>query len=72
MQSGGDTVAFVVTSTVEGEFHIHGYALEWDVTPDQEVVAWFKANATERFPLEVHSAGDEEGGVPAGYLNVNP
>lgn len=67
----GDTVVFILQSQVQGSFHVHGYNREWDITSGEEAKAWFVANATGRFPLEIHVSG-EESGVPAGYLEVQP
>ncbi len=42
--------------------HLHGYDLEFVVTPDEPVVIEFEAFATGRFPISSHGwAGDDDG-----------
>ena len=66
-----------------GEFHLHGYDIEMDVSPAQTVDLYFVASATGRFRITFHAeevnAGSEdehkEGGkeeTTIGFLEVQP
>ena len=67
----GDTVAFSIQSATAGSLHLHGYRVEAELQAGEETVVSFTADATGRFPMEVHPEGQEQG-VVVGYLEVHP
>lgn len=55
-----DTVTLTVTSDETVSFHLHGYDLEQQASPDAPAVIKFVANATGSFPFTIHVVGDED------------
>ncbi len=55
--SQGDGVTLNLSSNVPGVIHLHGYDLKETVGPGVPSVITFKADATGRFALEMHSTG---------------
>ena len=51
-----DKVTLVVRSDQPVNFHLHGYDLEQDITPDEPAEFVFTASATGSFPITVHLA----------------
>jgi hypothetical protein len=60
-----------VTSDQPVRVHIHGYDIESDVAPDHPTSLRFTANATGRFPIEIHSKEPKEQ-KPLAYIEVQP
>ena len=56
-----DEVTLIVRSDEPVNFHLHGYDLEQDVTPEEPVEFTFTAHATGSFPITIHRSA-----VPAG------
>lgn len=50
----GDTVTLNLASDEDAEFHLHGYELVQEVAAGATGAITFEANATGRFPLEIH------------------
>ena len=50
-----DRVLVHLTSDQPVHVHLHGYDIESDVAPDYPTSLRFTANATGRFPIEIHS-----------------
>lgn len=67
----GDAVALAVTSETSGNLHLHGYDEEMELRAGERSVVSFTANATGRYPVEVHPVGADDG-VVVGYLEVRP
>lgn len=63
----GGRVAFVVTSDVSDEVHVHGYDLSRDVGPGQPARIAFRATIPGRFEVEL-----EDRRVPIAELTVTP
>jgi hypothetical protein len=57
----GQTVEMVWTSDEAGQLHLHGYDIEFEVSPESPTVVTFEAHATGRFPVTSHGFGDERG-----------
>lgn len=57
----GDTVELVWTGDEAGRLHLHGYDIEFNITPGEPTVVRFEAYATGRFPVTSHGFGDEHG-----------
>ena len=51
-----DKVTLVVRSDQPVNFHLHGYDLEQDITPEEPAEFVFTAEATGSFPITVHLA----------------
>ncbi len=51
-----DKVTLVVRSDQPVNFHLHGYDLEQDITPEEPAEIVFTAEATGSFPITVHLA----------------
>lgn len=49
----GETVRFEVESDVADEIHVHGYDISFEITPDEEVLVEFVADATGIFEVEL-------------------
>ncbi len=54
----GDDVLLRVQSAGAGEFHLHGYDLEVQLTPDEVAELSFGAGVIGRFDMELHTTGD--------------
>ena len=52
--NANDEVTLVVRSDEPVNFHLHGYDLEQDVTPEDPATFNFTANATGSFPITIH------------------
>jgi hypothetical protein len=65
----GDAVRLRLSADRSMILHLHGYDIEKRVGPGAVAEMAFTANATGRFPLEVHS--DEQQG-PIAYVEVYP
>jgi heme/copper-type cytochrome/quinol oxidase subunit 2 len=63
----GDDVKFRITSDVADEFHLHGYDLHVQVSPERSAVLEFTAKLSGRFTYELHKAG-----LDLGALEVYP
>jgi plastocyanin len=50
--------------------HLHGYDIEKRIGPGATVEMTFTANATGRFPVEIHGAAGGE--APIAYVEVYP
>ena len=60
-----DRVTLNVRSDQPVNFHLHGYDLEQDITPEEPAEFVFTAEATGSFPITVHlAAPDMEDGRP--------
>ena len=57
----GDRVNLTVATGRPTEIHVHGYNLEYGVTPGSETTFSFEADDTGRFPIEDHDSGAELG-----------
>jgi len=78
----GDGVTLNVDADEHGIFHLHGYDIEIDLSPEQTASMAFTANATGKFSItfhpgeEVQGEGgehDEEGEeIPIASLEVQP
>jgi len=64
-----DRVLVRVTSDQPVQVHLHGYDIESDVAPDHPASLRFTANATGRFPIEIHSKDKQK---PLAYIEVQP
>lgn len=67
----GDEVALAVSSATSGTLDVHGYDRELELRASEQSVLVFTADATGRYPLEVHPTGADEG-VVVSYLEVRP
>lgn len=52
-QKVGDEVAITVLSSVEGEIHVHGYDIRFDLAPSEVTVVAFTADALGIFEVEL-------------------
>ena len=76
----GDMVTLVIQADSAGEFHLHGYDIERDVSPEQDVDLSFVADVEGRFKITFHAqattSGEGEEGEEEeptiGFLEVNP
>ena len=59
----GDTVTLRIDGDELGTFHLHGYDLEVDVSPDDTASVEFTADATGAFRITFHGAGEGEEGA---------
>lgn len=78
----GDKVTLRIDTDDAGEFHLHGYDIERDVSPRRVVDLYFVADATGRFKITFHAEEattegegehkekDEE--LTIGFLEVRP
>lgn len=62
-----DTITMNVTSDEEGEVHLHGYDIGFEVKPGQPAAHTFKADKTCTCDIEWESTS-----APLGRLTVNP
>ena len=58
----GDMVTLKIEADEAGEFHLHGYDIEEDVSPEQLVDLYFVADATGRFRITFHAEEATTGG----------
>lgn len=56
-----DTVTLRIDSDIPGAFHLHGYDIEREVRPGDVTNLSFTADATGRYRIAFHKAGDEPG-----------
>jgi len=66
-------VTLLITSTVDGVFHIHGYDEEvpaTEISSGETVTLEFTAARSGQFPIELHPADDPEG-VEIGVFTVH-
>jgi FtsP/CotA-like multicopper oxidase with cupredoxin domain len=73
----GDSVVLRWTSDRPTTLHLHGYDIEKRIAPDAASELGFKANATGRFPIEIHAPGAGAGGsapdnAPLAVIEVYP
>lgn len=66
-----DRVVIRVSSDKPVQVHLHGYDIESDVVPNAVTSLRFTANATGRFPIEIHSREPLKQ-RPLAYLEVRP
>jgi hypothetical protein len=66
-----DRVVVRVTSDQPVQVHLHGYDIESDVAPNHPASLRFTANATGRFPIEIHSKEPKKQ-KPLAYIEVQP
>ena len=67
----GDEVTLRWSSDQPLTVHLHGYDLEQPLSPSRVEEMHFVAEATGRFPVEVHGSGEHAHQV-LGYLEVHP
>jgi hypothetical protein len=70
----GETVELVWHADEPARLHLHGYDIEFDVTPDAPTVIRLTAHATGRFPVTSHGfgGGHDHGHATLLYLEVYP
>ncbi len=70
----GEDVELVWRTDESARLHLHGYDIEFAVTPDEPTVIRLQAHATGRFPVTSHGFGDghDHGHKPLLYLEVYP
>ncbi|MEN8108990.1 MAG: hypothetical protein ABFS22_13420 [Pseudomonadota bacterium] len=70
----GEEVELVWSSDETANLHLHGYDIEFKVTPDAPTPITFTAHATGRFPITSHGFGDQHrhGHDTLLYLEVYP
>ena len=68
----GKTVELVWISDESANLHLHGYDIEFKVTPDEPTPIMFVAHATGRFPITSHGFGNQHGHNTLLYLEVYP
>jgi len=70
----GQTVNLVWKSDEAGKLHLHGYDIEFEVSPDEPTVITFRARATGRFPVTSHGFGGKKrhGHDAMIYIEVYP
>lgn len=61
-------VTIVIDSQTDGEFHLHGYDIEQELTTGEEATVEFTADVAGQFIIERHGATDE---AEIGVLTVN-
>jgi len=66
-----DRVVVRLTSDQPVHVHLHGYDIESAVAPDHPTMLRFTANATGRFPIEIHSE-ELRKQRPLAYIEVQP
>ncbi len=69
-----DNVELVWHSDEKTKLHLHGYDIEFELTPEEPVVISFKAHATGRYPITSHEFGGkhDHGHETLLYLEVYP
>ena len=77
----GDMVTLMIEADDAGDFHLHGYDIERDVSPVRVTDLFLVADATGRFKITFHAEEAATGGegehneeeeVTIGYLEVLP
>lgn len=70
----GESVEMVWSSDEAGELHLHGYDINFEVSPDAPTIVTFTAHATGRFPVTSHGFGGEttHGHKALLYIEVYP
>jgi hypothetical protein len=68
----GDAVTLRFSVDRAMTLHLHGYDIEKRVGPGAVAEMAFTANATGRFPLEIHGGEHAEGRGPIAYVEVYP
>jgi hypothetical protein len=57
----GESVELVWQSDEAAELHLHGYDINFEVSPEAPAIVTFEAHATGRFPITSHGFGGEQG-----------
>ena len=71
----GDRVELRWQSDAAAAVHLHGYDIELHLHAGEMAVMAFEAEATGRFPVELHGGGEAGGGHHGGallYVEVHP
>jgi hypothetical protein len=68
----GDTVTLRWTSDRPLVVHLHGYDIEKRIAADGVTELSFTANATGRFPIEIHAARGAHSDAPLAVIAVYP
>jgi hypothetical protein len=68
----GDAVTLRLCVDRPMTLHLHGYDIERRVEPGAVTDITFMANATGRFPLEIHIGDHAEARGPIAYVEVYP
>jgi FtsP/CotA-like multicopper oxidase with cupredoxin domain len=71
----GDRVEIGWTSDEPASVHLHGYDIELQLHPGEAAVMAFDAEATGRFPVELHGGHAQDSGHHGGallYVEVHP
>lgn len=70
----GENIELVWNSDERAKLHLHGYDIEFEVSPEQPVSVRFHAHATGRFPITSHGFEGENGHGHAAlmYVEVYP
>jgi hypothetical protein len=70
----GEEVELLWSSDETANLHLHGYNIEFKVSPDAPTSISFTVHATGRFPITSHGFGDQHGNghVTLLYLEVYP
>ena len=70
----GMRVKLVVTTDEAASLHLHGYDIEFNVTPGKQATVSLTAHATGRFPVTSHGwgGGHDHGHQTLFYLEVYP
>lgn len=57
----GEKLELIWTTDEKAKLHIHGYNIEFEISPEAPKTISFKANATGRFAITSHSFGHGHG-----------
>ena len=70
----GETVELVWQTDESANLHLHGYDIEFSITPDEPTIIRLTAHATGRFPVTSHGfgGGHDHGHATLLYLEVYP
>ena len=70
----GETIDLAWKSDEPVKLHLHGYDIEFEVSPEAPANVTFEAHATGRFPITSHGFGGEHGHGDEAllYLEVYP
>jgi heme/copper-type cytochrome/quinol oxidase subunit 2 len=70
----GTQIELVVTTDEAASLHLHGYDIEFAVTPEEPATVSLTAHATGRYPVTSHGwgGGHEHGHQTLFYLEVYP
>ncbi len=70
----GETVELVWHTDESAKLHLHGYDVEFSITPDEPTIIRLTAHATGRFPVTSHGfgGGHDHGHATLLYLEVYP